>query len=174
MKLRPLLAALAFVTLLAPAAHAAEYYIGDSVEKNNMEIEPNYLTGVEMSRMPSGMPKGKDIIHLEVDVHATAGEPHGFADKEWIPYLTVTYEIEKVGSRFHRKGHLYAMTAKDGPHYANNIAMAGPGKYALIYHITPPSKAGFIRHLDQATGVPDWWAPFSLAWTFDYPGRAKE
>jgi len=172
MKTHITLATLAFVAL-STAAHATEYFVGNSVEKNGLVIEPNYLTGVEMSRMPSGMPKGKDVIHLEVDAHAAANEPHGFAEHEWIPYLTITYDIEKVGSHFKRKGHLYAMTAKDGPHYANNIGLDGPGHYILIYHFSPPSKAGFIRHMDQATGVPDWWTPFNLAWTFEYPGKAK-
>jgi uncharacterized protein involved in high-affinity Fe2+ transport len=65
------------------------------------------------------------------------------------------------------------MTAGDGPHYANNVALAGPGRYSLTYSFAPPSSAGFIRHIDQATGVPDWWKPFSLSWTFAYPGKAK-
>jgi len=171
--IRAVLASL--ILLAAPAAaHATEYYVGDPVEKNNLVIEPNYLTGIEMSRMPEGMTKGPDVVHLEVDVHAGANEPHGFAEKEWIPYLTVGYTIEKVGRHFKKSGHLFAMTAGDGPHYANNVALAGPGQYRLTYHFDPPSKAGFIRHIDQATGVPEWWKPFSLSWDFAYPGKPKE
>ncbi|PNE09509.1 MAG: sugar ABC transporter substrate-binding protein, partial [Beijerinckiaceae bacterium] len=91
MKTRNILASIAALDLLANAhaARAAEYYVGDAIEKNNLVIEPNYLTGIEMSRMPEGMTSGPDVIHLEVDVHAAAHEPHGFAEKEWIPYLTV-------------------------------------------------------------------------------------
>jgi len=176
MNIRNILAGSFFLLLfvLSPAAHATEYYVGEAIEKNNLVIEPNYLTGIEMSRMPEGMPTGTDVIHLEVDVHAAADEPHGFAEKEWIPSLTVAYTIKKVGSSFHKSGHLYAMTAKDGPHYANNVAMDGPGQYTLTYHFAPPSKAGFIRHIDQASGVPEWWKPFSLTWTFAYPGKAKD
>ena len=161
--------------LLGNIAHAiaTEYYVGDATEKNNLVIEPNYLTNIEMSRMPEGMVTGQDVVHLEVDVHADKGEPHGFAEKEWVPYLTVGYTIEKVGGNFKKSGHLFAMTAGDGPHYANNVALAGAGQYRLTYSFAPPSKAGFIRHVDQATGVPEWWKPFSLDWTFTYPSKPK-
>ena len=74
MKTRNILASVAALDLLANAhaARAAEYYVGDAIEKNNLVIEPNYLTGIEMSRMPEGMTSGPDVIHLEVDVHAAA------------------------------------------------------------------------------------------------------
>ena len=65
------------------------------------------------------------------------------------------------------------MTAKDGPHYANNVDMAGPGTYHLTYIISPPSSHGFIRHVDKASGVPDWWKPINVSWTFTYPSKTK-
>jgi periplasmic iron binding protein len=43
----------------------------------------------------------------------------------------------------------------------------------LTYHFEPPSKAGFVRHIDKETGVPDWWEPFDLEWTFTYPSHEK-
>ena len=165
---------LALGLLTASGARAAEYYVGEEVDINDLQVEPNYLTGIEMSRMPEGMAKGHDVIHLEVDVHAAKGEPHGFNEGEWIPYLAVGYTIEKIGSAFRESGHLFAMTAGDGPHYANNVSMDGPGQYKLTYRFDPPSKQGFIRHTDKATGVPDWWQPFSLSWTFAYPGELKD
>jgi periplasmic iron binding protein len=61
------------------------------------------------------------------------------------------------------------MTADDGPHYANNIALMGDGGYRRTYRFEPPSKAGFIRHVDNESGVPDWWQPFTESWTFNYP-----
>jgi uncharacterized protein involved in high-affinity Fe2+ transport len=185
--LKPAWSAFAVILLaLAPPAHATEYYVGDAVEKNNLVIEPNYLTGITMNKMPEGMAMGSDdIIHLEVDVHAAKGEPHGFNEKEWMPYLTIVYSLEKIQPEggvkadmptkpYHKSGRLVPMTANDGPHYANNVTLAGPGQYHLTYHFEPPSKLGFIRHVDTATGVPDWWPPFSLEWTFAYPGKAKE
>jgi uncharacterized protein involved in high-affinity Fe2+ transport len=88
---------------LAPAC-AKEFYVGEPVVKNEMQIVPHYLLGIEMSAMPKGTEMGHDAVHLEVDVHATKDETHGLADGEWVPYLTISYTIEKVGSNFKRTG----------------------------------------------------------------------
>jgi uncharacterized protein involved in high-affinity Fe2+ transport len=36
------------------------------------------------------------------------------------------------------------------------------------------SKAGFIRHVDKESGVPDWWQPFSESWTLHYPSKEAD
>lgn len=168
------LAGMAGLLLAAlPALAAQEFYIGEPVVKEGMQIVPNYLTGIEMDRHPSGMAMGKDSVHIEADVHATKDESHGFAEDAWIPYLTIKFTISKAGTKFTRKGELYPMTAKDGPHYANNVDMAGPGTYKLTYTILPPSSHGFIRHVDAASGVPGWWKPVTASWTFSYPSKTK-
>ncbi len=165
---------IAALVALAVPARAAEFYIGEPVVKNNMQVVPNYLVGIEMDNMKGmAMPGGKDAIHLEVDVHAAKGEQHGFAEDSWIPYLTVTYRLQKEGGGAAKTGRLEPMTAGDGPHYASNLKMDGPGKYRLTYHFEPPSANGFRRHVDKATGVPDWWKPFDAEWTFDYPSKQK-
>ena len=170
-----LFAALVSAVALTPAlATAAEFYIGEPVEQNGLQIVPNYLVGIEMDRMPPGMEMGPDAIHLEADVHATKDEKHGFAEDAWIPYLTIRYTLTKAGSPFKKTGALAPMTAGDGPHYANNVRMAGPGTYHLTYEILPPSAKGFIRHVDKASGVPAWWKPITAHWTFTYPSKAKE
>lgn len=153
-----------------PAA-AKEFYIGEPVVENDMQIVPHYLLGIEMAPMPKGAAMGANAVHLEVDVHATKDDKRGFKEDEWIPYLTISYTIEKVGTKFHVGGRLLPMTAGDGPHYANNVALAGEGDYRLTYYFEPPSKAGFLRHVDKATGVPDWWRPFSASWTFHFPSK---
>jgi uncharacterized protein involved in high-affinity Fe2+ transport len=61
------------------------------------------------------------------------------------------------------------MTAKDGPHYAENVKMDGPGDYKVTYRFEPPEKNGFFRHVDAETGVPEWWKPFEQTFTFKYP-----
>lgn len=155
-------------------ASAAEFYVGGPETKNGLQIVGNYLTGIEMEPMPAGSAMGPDAVHLELDVHAARDEAHGFAEDAWMPYLTITYAIEKVGSDFKKTGQLLPMTAGDGPHYANNVMLSGPGQYHVKYLIDPPSKAGFIRHVDKVTGVPEWWAPFTVEWTFNYPSQAKK
>ncbi len=161
------------VALLPAIGHGEEFYIGEPVEQNDLQIVPNYLVGIEMDRMPPGMEMGPNSIHLEVDVHATKNEKHGFPEDAWIPYLTIRYTLTKDGSHFKKTGALAPMTAGDGPHYANNVNMAGPGTYQLTYVISAPSSNGFIRHIDKATGVPDWWKPMTLHWTFTYPSKPK-
>ncbi len=134
-----------------------------------MEIVANYLKGIEMAPMPPMMEHGGDTIHLEADIHATADNLYGFPDGAWIPYLTITYDLKKAGSDWHATGKLLPMTAKDGPHYANNLAMGGDGNYRLTYTIESPQAAGFYRHIDKETGVPDWWKPISVSFDFKYP-----
>lgn len=154
-------------------ASATEFYIGEPIEEDDMQIVPNYLTGIAMDRMPPGMEAGPDTIHLEADVHATKNESHGFSEDAWIPYLTIQFTLTKDGDGFRKTGTLSPMTAGDGPHYANNVRMAGPGTYELTYEILPPSSNGFIRHTDKATGVPAWWKPITAHWSFTYPSQEK-
>ena len=163
---------LTLAAMLAAAAptQAREYFVGGPVHRNDMEIVANYLIGIEMAPMTS-MVHGADVIHLEADVHATADNVYGFPDGAWVPYLTIDYRLEKLGSDWHAEGVLRPMTAKDGPHYAENVKMNGPGKYKLTYRFHPPAGSNFFRHVDQETGVPEWWQPFSEEFTFDYPQR---
>ncbi|MGN6148764.1 MAG: iron transporter [Rhizomicrobium sp.] len=171
--IRALLATAAFAALCTGAQAAQEFYVGEPVVKDGMQIVPNYLTGIEMDRMPPGMAMGKSAVHLEADVHATGDEKHGFHEDEWIPYLTIKYTLTKPSSNFKATGQLYPMIAKDGPHYANNVEMAGPGKYKLTYEILPPSSNGFVRHVDKASGVPAWWKPITASWDFEYPAKTN-
>ena len=166
--------AAALAGLATTAFAAQEFYIGEPVVKEGMQIVPNYLTGIEMDRMPEGMSMAKDAVHLEADVHATKDEKHGFPEDAWIPDLTITYTLTKDGNPSYKKtGTLFAMTAGDGPHYANNVDMAGPGTYHLTYVLQPPSSHGFIRHVDKASGVPAWWKPITVSWTFPFPSKTK-
>ncbi|KAK4537870.1 hypothetical protein CDCA_CDCA14G3895 [Cyanidium caldarium] len=151
------------------AALGSEFLINRGVTKNNMAIVPNHLIGIELSPMPPGMPTGSDVIHLEVDVHATAGNPWGFPEKAWIPYLSIVYLLEKDGSDWRAEGVMHPMTADGGPHYADSLRMDGSGSYRLTYRLSPPRVNGFLRHVDNATGVPEWWDPFEERFNFTYP-----
>jgi uncharacterized protein involved in high-affinity Fe2+ transport len=160
------------VTMVAaPAAFAREFFVGGPVHKNDMEIVANYLVGVEMDPMMTDMPHGPDVIHLEADVHATADNVYGYPDGAWIAYLTINYTLTKDGSDWRQSGTLKPMTAKDGPHYADNVKMNGPGTYIATYSFASPEANGFLRHVDKETGVPAWWKPFSKSFTFTYPQK---
>ena len=172
-QLRTVLLAAASLALLPVVAQAKEYYVGEPVVKDNLQLVPHYLTGIKMDPMPKGMTMKADAIHVELDVHATKGETHGFHEDEWIPNLPITYTLEKVGdTKFKKTGKLYPMTATDGPHYASNVEFGGDGKYKVTFHIGQPSSDGFYRHVDKESGVPAWWQPITVDWTFDYPSKA--
>ncbi|MDQ0467622.1 iron transporter [Labrys wisconsinensis] len=159
--------------LAATAAHATEFYMGEPVTEEGMQFSPAYLTGIEMDRHPAGMSMDPKAVHIEIDIHAAKGEAHGFPEDAWIPYCTVRLTVEKVGAKYKEAKVLAPMEAGDGPHYANNFAMAGPGEYKATYVVEPPSSNGFIRHVDKETGVPEWWKPVTVSWTFQYPSKAK-
>lgn len=163
----PLLAA----ALATQPAAAREYYVGGPVHLHDMEIVANYLVGVEMAPMMPGMAHGADVIHIEADVHATADNTFGYPDGAWVGYLGIGYTLEKLGSPWKTAGKLHAMQAKDGPHYADNVKMDGPGKYKLTYEFSPPDTTGYMRHTDKETGIPEWWKPFSQSFEFEYPQK---
>ena len=166
-------AAAAALMLGDGAARAAEYYMGEPVVADGLQFSPAYLTGIEMDRHPAGMSMAPGAVHIEIDIHAAKGERHGFPEDAWIPYLPVALSIEKLGGDYRESKTLAPMQANDGPHYANDFAMAGPGQYKATYVVGPPSAEGFIRHVDKASGVPDWWNPITVSWTFRFPSSAK-
>lgn len=169
-KLRSMAAAAAFagVACMAQAALAGEFYVGEPVVKEHLQLSPAYLTGIEMDRHPPGMSMDPKAIHFEIDIHSAANSPWGFPEDAWIPNLTVELTIAKKGGNYSESKILPPMQAIDGPHYANNFDMDGPGEYTATYVISPPD---LIRHIDKATGVPEWWKPITQSWTFTYPSK---
>jgi periplasmic iron binding protein len=160
----------------APAPWTAgfrEYPIGDEVLKNHMRIAAVWLPTIAMEGMPA-MPAGGDVIHLEADVHATEGNPNGFARDEFIPYLKIHYRITPGGAAAAiHEGDLTPMVARDGLHYGASLSMPQAGSYRLDYSIEPPSAGGLGRHSDPVTGVAPWWEPFEVSFDWDYPGPPR-
>jgi periplasmic iron binding protein len=168
---RKLVSALALSAALATPALALEYPIGVPQNKAGMEIAAVYLQPIEME--PEGMMRkaSESDIHIEADIHALANNPNGFPEGAWIPYLVVKYEVSKIGGDHKVAGDFMSMVADDGPHYGENIKLAGPGKYTVKYTILPPSEnehAHFGRHTDRATGVRPWFKPLEVEYEFTY------
>ncbi|MCC6193837.1 MAG: iron transporter, partial [Burkholderiales bacterium] len=115
--------------------------------------------------------------HLEADIKATDKNGNGFADGTWIPYLGIKYELTKQGSNERITGTMMPMVASDGPHYGDNVKLAGPGRYKLKLAIAPPGSdphAHFGRHVDKETGVGPWFKPFSVEYEFAFAGVGKK
>lgn len=163
---------LAVLTLAVPAVLAgpvAAAVLGGPLLRDGLEIVPSMESGVEMDRTVT---RGAEAVFLVADVHATRGETHGFAERAFIPYLSISYALTKDDAPTYKKaGLLYPVATKDGPHYAAAAELAGPGTYHLTYIISPPSSHGMLRRTDKAGGVPEWWKPLTANWTFTYPGN---
>jgi uncharacterized protein involved in high-affinity Fe2+ transport len=164
----------ALMLLAASSAFAREHSIGKPVVTDGMILQPVYLQPVHMAPMLPGMKNGPYDVHLEIDIHADKNNPQGFPPSAWIPYLTVSYLIEKQDSDWSDFGTLMAMEADDGPHYGANLKLDGPGKYKIRFKIEPPPYNAFMRHTDKETGVSPWWKPFKQSWTFTYVGVGKK
>lgn len=166
--MKKIFATAAIFSLLAGAAMAGEHPIGDPVERDGMRVGAVYLQGVMMD--PADHNSEGDI-HLEADIHALKGNKNGFAAGEWVPNLGVAYEVTKKDDpSFSVKGDLVPMVANDGPHYGANVKLAGPGRYHVVFNVTPPNMHGFYRHVDKETGVAAWWQPFTQEWDFTFVG----
>ncbi len=178
------------------AAPFREYPIGDEVERSQekLKIAAVYFPAVPMDHK-AVMPKaghadhaghsdfnaelakekfvqpGKELIHIEADIHSLPNNPSGFGAGEWIPYLTVNYKLFRKGEKKPvLEGPFMPMIAADGPHYGTTLRMPGKGNYKLIYSISAPDLA---RHTDARTGVKDYWKPFDVEFDFEYEGLAK-
>lgn len=163
--------------LASGVAEALEYPIGKPQIHAGMEIAAVYLQPIAME--PTGMMRDAKVsdIHIEADIKATDKNANGFADGTWIPYLDVQYELTKQGAGTAIKGPMMPMVANDGPHYGDNVKLAGPGRYKLRLTVAPPAggaHAMFGRHVDKETGVAPWFAPFTLEYDFTYAGTGKK
>jgi uncharacterized protein involved in high-affinity Fe2+ transport len=163
--------------VIQPPAGFREYPIGDELERNRMEIRAVWLPPVAMEGMSE--PASSSMIHLEADVHATEGNPNGFALGEFVPYMLVRYTVVPVDAATKAayaqpiEGAMMPMVARDGLHYGATIDMPASGRFKLTYFFQPPSAGGLGRHADRATGVAPWWKPFDVAFDWDYPGPQK-
>ncbi len=174
-----LLAACTSFALLA-TAQAIEYPIGSPQKVAGMEVAAVYLQPVEMEPEGHMRRASESDVHLEADIRALANNANGFAEGAWVPYLRLRYQITKLGSGEVIRGEMMPMVASDGPHYGDNVKLAGPGKYRLRLGVLPPnapddaSGRHFGRHTDRATGVRPWFKAFELEWEFTFAGVGKK
>ncbi|MGH7429127.1 MAG: iron transporter, partial [Candidatus Methylomirabilaceae bacterium] len=126
---------------------ASEVVIGAPRERHAIRIEAVYSEPVSMDEYWGGEAPERADIHLEADVHAIKANRYGFRADEWIPYLSITYTLELLGTDNRKiSGQLWQMMATDGPHYGVNVKMLGAGRYRLTYRIGSPAEWGLARH----------------------------
>ena len=165
------------IVLASASALALEYPMGRPQNVAGMEIGGVYLQPIDME--PEGRKAADADVHMEADIHALANNPNGYPEGAWVASLQVHYEITKLPSGEKITGDFMSMVASDGPHYGDNVKLAGPGRYKVKYTIYPPNAREnpmgqhFGRHIDRATGVRPWFKPFDVEWEFTYAGIGK-
>ena len=175
MHLNKFIMAAASCALLATPALAVEYPIGEPQKCGGLEIAAVYLQPIEMEPEGIMLAAAKSDVHLEADIHATEDNKNGLPEGSWAPYLQVSYELTKEGSKEPMSGHFHPMVANDGPHYGENIKMQGAGKYHLKFTVLPPSKESmFGRHVDKETGVAPWFDKCVVEYDFTYDFTGKK
>jgi periplasmic iron binding protein len=138
------------------AAPVRERPIGVDVVKNHLRIAASWYPAV---RVAGARAPAKDEIDLVAHVHATEGNPNGFAKGEWLPYLSIKYTLTPATGP-PVTGTFRPLLAAEGPRYVARITPPGPGKFRLTFRLVPPSIDVVGRLDDPASGVAPWWEPF--------------
>ncbi len=149
-----------------------EYPIGDGVQVEGMNIAAVYFQPVTMvPEDKQGLGPDEADIHLEADITALKNHPAGFGFGQFVPYLSVRYELTNKDTGETVSGSFMPMNAGDGTHYGANIKMLGAGKYHLKYIIEAPKD--FLLHTDEVTGVQGrfWKKPIVVEWDFSWLPR---
>jgi len=139
-----------------------EVEIFSGVEKEFLNLNAVYFQPVDMT----GGYKAEDYdCHLELDVSAL-DNGFGYGKGDWVPYLTVNYEVKKNDSDFSTKGTFMPMAASDGPHYGANIKVDGDGVYTVKFTVKFPDSSTYLIHTDN-TGPEEHTFPDAIEYTYD-------
>lgn len=91
-------------------------------------------------------------LHLECDVSALEGNTLGYGAGDWVPYLTVDYDVVGSDGNSAAAGTFMVMAASDGPHYGANINLDKADTYTVKFTFHSPGDNGYLIHLDDVTG----------------------
>ena len=169
--------ALASAAAPAPSAETAgfeEFPLGDEFQVGPLNIAGVYFQPVDMEPVGvGGLAAADSDMHLEADIAALEENNLGYGAGDFVPYLTVRYKAQKVGSNKVIEGNFMPMSASDGPHYGNNVKLDGAGKYKITFIIESPVKQNYLLHVDKETGVTGrfWDKPIEVNWDFDFIPR---
>ena len=122
-----------------------EIFAGEKWAEGYLAMNGVYFQAVTMN---GGTSKEDADCHLELDVSAMKGNKFGFGEGDWVPYLTVNYEVTKDGETI-SSGTFMPMAASDGPHYGANIKMAGNGDYTVKFTVSYPGTDTYLIHTDE-------------------------
>ncbi|MDR2135450.1 MAG: iron transporter [Treponema sp.] len=149
-----------------------EFPIGDDKELGPINVAGVYFQPVDMLPVGNSLPASQSDMHMEADISAAEGNNLGYGVGDFVPYLTVKYEITKSDG-WKIDGAFMPMNASDGPHYGANLKLNGAGTYKVRFIIQNPDSFGYLLHVDNATGVPGrfWQQALVAEWDFDFVPR---
>jgi uncharacterized protein involved in high-affinity Fe2+ transport len=149
-----------------------EFPIGDDIELWPLNVAGVYFQPVDMLPAGTSLPASQSDMHIEADISALENDL-GYGVGDFVPYLTVRYEIAKSDDSWKIDGAFMPMSASDGPHYGTNLKLDGAGTYKVRFIIQNPESLGYLLHVDQETGVPGrfWTSPLVAEWDFDWVPR---
>lgn len=172
--------ALLLVFLLNLRALKAETPLGAPVARPDAGLTiaaaheaPVAVEGSDTSNQPLFLSPDKGDLFLAVNIRGGKGNKNGLGVGEFIPYLSVSYSLQRQGGGEVQRGYLHALVGPKGMRYGNNVKLSGSGTYTLILTIEPPIKVGFGRHTDLETGVSRWWKQLQVEWPLEYSALAK-
>ncbi|MDR3294309.1 MAG: iron transporter [Clostridiales Family XIII bacterium] len=147
-----------------------EYPIGDDIELGPLNVAGVYFQPVDMEPVGMGLAAADSDFHIEADISALEGNDLGYGAGDFVPWLTVDYEIEDAAGNMAANGTFMPMSASDGPHYGANIKLGDAGTYTVRFSIENPEVNGYLLHTDALTGVEGrfWNGPLVAEWEFDY------
>jgi uncharacterized protein involved in high-affinity Fe2+ transport len=162
-------------TAAAPgeAAGFEEFPVGDEREVGPLNVGAVYFQPVDMEPADkAGLPASEADMHMEADIHAIKNDL-GYGVGDFVPYLSVKYEITSKDGKTKQEGNFMPMNASDGPHYGANIKIGPAATYHIRFIIDNPEGQGFLLHVDKETGVTGrfWTEPLVAEWDFDWVPR---
>ena len=139
--------------LTASAAHAEagfeEFPIFEDEEVGFMNVSAVYFQPVPMA--PGQEDTEKYDMHLECDVSAMENNL-GYGLGDWVPYLTVDFDVVGTEEGNEAHGTFMVMSASDGPHYGANISLPNADTYTVTFTFHSPAENGYLIHSDAETG----------------------
>ncbi|MDR2672637.1 MAG: iron transporter [Coriobacteriales bacterium] len=149
-----------------------EFPIGDDIELPPLNVAAVYFQPVDMEPAGAGLAAADSDMHIEADISALQNDL-GYGVGDFVPWLTVNYEITSADGATRIEGTFMPMSASDGPHYGANIKLGPAGTYNVKFIIQNPEANGYLLHTDKETGVEGrfWTEPLVAEWEFDYIPR---
>lgn len=133
----------------APEGGFEEFPIWEDEELGFLNVSGVYFQPVPMS---NGNENYEDYdLHFEADVAAMENDL-GYGAGDWVPYMTVDFELTGKSTGEVISGTFMPMNADDGPHYGANIKMPTADTYSVKLTFHSPEENGYLIHLDGETG----------------------